>query len=148
MESRDIGLDVAPEGFEYELSQDKKSVKVGVQTGAIPIWSRDLNKDEITSLIWYLGRARAELEKAEGPPLPPEQQLARVINDPRWFSTLAPDKGGSLFIFNHPSFGALGFVTPLKWAATLARLLITQIEATLPGPDTKTDTSDQEDTSK
>lgn len=148
METRNIGPEPGPDGFEYELSEDKKTVRVGVVAGMAPVWSNDLSKDELTKLIWYLGRARSEIEKAEGTPLPPEQQEARVIMDPRWFSAWIPEKNGSLLVFNHPAFGTLGFITPLKWAATLARLLITQIESVLPAPSTEKQPSDNGDVSQ
>lgn len=141
MEIRDMGPGDGPDGFEYEVNKEKKTARIGIKQGLVTNWSDDLTKDQLTAVLWHYARARRQLEEGEDVP-PPEEQIAHVVEDPRWFSAAVPDKGGSLLIFNHPYFGALGFVTPFKWAATLMRLLAQQIEVFVQSSTEKADQKD------
>jgi len=117
-----------PDTVAYELNEADKTVRVGVTENEGTSWTPALTKDQLTDLIWYLGQARRDLERGETIPTP-EQRIPRVVVDPAWFTAFIPERSATMLTFNHPLFGAIGFMTPVVHAATLMRLLASQMEA-------------------
>ncbi|NLI27919.1 MAG: hypothetical protein GX413_11160 [Acetobacter sp.] len=92
----------------------------------------NLNVDQLTQLIWYLGSLRSKMvSEFEIIQQPPNTELNNLAFNPSWYTAKDPKGPNHYISFQHPSFGPIGAVLFSPMAARLVSLLSGQLEASL-----------------
>ncbi|KLK93208.1 hypothetical protein AA309_10210 [Microvirga vignae] len=81
----------------------------------------ELDLDQLSTLIRLLGQTRCHM--VNGRPVPPlEGRTIETVYAPRWYIQVAKIDG-SLLAFDHPAFGAVGFVISRAEVAEIVQVL-------------------------
>lgn len=112
-----------------KVSANKASAKVSVGTDSVR-----LTREQLLEAIRALGKAHAEMVLASGQIPPLEGARIDCVINTRWFTQLEQLTGQTTLSFQHPAYGAVGFVIPRDQVAKLIGYLARHLAVVPPPP--------------